>query len=116
MDMSSLIETEKKWIPTELSKENELRLTPNTKTGNANEWTLIMAGFIQGRDTEGICLKGVLQNKDRVDEFALMSSLNKKCSDNYKKGTLSSHDKSWRICSAKMIAPSEFWICLKQIE
>ena len=90
------------------SKSNLLRLTPNTKTGNACKWKIILVMMreqIQG----GICIKGVLQNQTRPDEYALMTSINKQASSVYSHRTVASLDIDYKICFCKMIAPPEFW-------
>ena len=89
-----------------LTKENVLRLIPDTKTGNSVYWIPIF--IMRG----GNCLKGALRNP-LTDEVALMSSLNEEELLNYSCKTCKSHDNDWRVCTSKMIAPPEFWILLK---
>ena len=81
-------------------------LTPTTKTGQANKWKIVL--IIKKEVPTGyICLKGVLQNKKRPNEYALMTSINKQVPYNYKK--IGSMDNDYSICRCKMIAPSKFW-------
>ena len=82
------------------------RLTPNTKTGNANKWKLIFAL------KRGNCIKGALRNLDN-NEIALMSSINSIAQQNYSSRTVKSWDPNYKICQCKMIAPLVFWNELK---
>lgn len=82
------------------------RLTPNTKTGNANKWKIIFA------IKRGNCIKGALRNLDN-NEIALMSSINSIAQQNYSSRTVKSWDNEFKICQCKMIAPLVFWDELK---
>ena len=102
----------------ENSEENLLRLIPDTRTGNANEWELIFViKETNKRDLiDDICIKGALLNKN-TKEIALMSSLNESSSIKYKQEnhkTLKSKDEKWEICRSKMIANLFFWDELKK--
>lgn len=90
------------------SKNNLLRLTPNTKTGNSCKWKIILV-MMREPVTGGICMKGVLQNQTRPDEYALMTSRNKLASSVYSNRTVASLDIDYKICFCKMIAPPKFW-------
>ena len=91
------------------TKDNLLRLIPDTKTGNSNNWKILL--IIKRIQDKKICIKGALQNT-RTHEFALMSSINEYYTE-YKYNTINSHDKKWKICRCKMIAPLFFWDELK---
>ena len=104
----------KKWIFAAHTKENLLRLTPNTKTGNANKWKIILIIKSKNRfHRGGICMKGVLQNKKRPNEFALMTSIDKEEIKTYPHRMIKSWDPNYKICQCKMIAPPIFWIEFK---
>ena len=105
MDISYLIAGDD-FYEEPLTKENVLKLIPDTPMGNSVYWIPIF--IMRG----GNCLKGALRNP-LTDEVALMSSLNKEELLNYTCGTCKSHDNDWRVCRSKMIAPPEFWILLK---
>ena len=92
------------------TKENLLRLIPDTVLGNSVEWKLILV--IKGVKDEEICLKGALRNTE-TGEIAVMSSLNKECQENYKHRMCKSKDPEYKICQCKMIAPLLFWDELK---
>ena len=101
----------KDWSFAQHTRENLQKLTPNTKTGRANKWKIILIiKAIQGDDKE--CLKGALLNKE-TNEIALMTSLNKKNADSYRNRLVSSLHKDYKICQCKMIAPLIFWDELK---
>jgi hypothetical protein len=87
----------------EHSESNLLRLTPNTKTGKANKWKIVL--IIKNK--ESACMKSVLQNQKRPNEYALMTSINKELIYNHR--TVNSLDVNYKICFCKMIAPSKFW-------
>jgi len=103
------------WVFEQHSKENLQKLIPNTKTGNANEWKILLILKKQNFDKPGTeCLKGALLNKD-TNEIALMTSINSVAIPGYKyrlikKGSL---HKDYKICQCKMIAPLIFWDELK---
>ena len=105
MDISYLIAGDD-FYEEPLTKENVLKLIPDTPMGNSVYWIPIF--IMRG----GNCLKGALRNP-LTDEVALMSSLNKEELLNYTCNTCKSHDNDWRVCTSKMIAPPEFWILLK---
>ena len=101
------------------SLENLNRLTPDTRTGNNNQWELIFVIKETNNDDieEEICLKGALLNLSNKSEIALMSSLNefsakKYIAENHK--TVTSKDEQWKICKCKMIANLFFWDELKK--
>ena len=91
------------WEFAEHSETNLLKLTPNTKTGKANKWKIVL--IIKNK--ESACMKGVLQNQKRPNEYALMTSINKELIYNHR--TVNSLDVNCKICFCKMIAPSKFW-------
>ena len=101
------------WILEQHSRENLQKLTPNTKTGKANKWKLLLilkrANYYEF-GTE--CLKGALLNKD-TNEIALMTSINTIAINNYKYRVVNSLHKDNKICQCKMIAPLIFWDELK---
>ena len=102
----------KDWSFAQHTIENLQKLTPNTKTGKANKWKIILIiKSIKERDY-GECLKGALLNKD-TNEIALMTSLNKENSNAYKNRLVKSLHKDYKICQCKMIAPLVFWDELK---
>ena len=88
------------------TRENLLRLIPNTETGNSVEWKILLII----RETEGnkICLKGALVNKS-TNEIALISSLNSARQLGYEHRLINSHDPEYKVCWSKMIAPLFFW-------
>jgi hypothetical protein len=88
------------------SRENLLKLTPNTETGKSQKWKLITV--IKSED----CIKGALRGDDGT--IALMSSISPECQKTYPHRTCKSFDNDWRICRAKMIAPTLFWNELKK--
>ena len=98
------------WTLERHTKENLRKLTPNTKTGNANEWKLIMV--MRSHENGYECLKGALLNKD-TNEIALMSCLNKMSSAVYTKRMVKSMHPDYKICRCKMTAPLLFWHELK---
>ena len=95
------------WEFAEHSETNLLRLIPNTKTGKANKWKIVLIIKKEEVPAGYICMKGVLQNQKRPNEFALMTSIDKRVPYNYKK--IDSMDNDYSICRCKMIAPSKFW-------
>jgi hypothetical protein len=78
------------------TKENLLRLIPNTTTG------------VKHRHAWKILLKGALINHT-TGELALISSINTAIQTEYQHRTIQSHDDSYKICQCKMIAPLLFW-------
>jgi len=102
----------KDWSFAQHTLENLQKLTPNTKTGKANKWKiiLIIKGWSEKKGRE--CLKGALLNKES-NEIALMTSLNKVNADSYRNRLVKSLHKDYKICQCKMIAPLVFWDELK---
>jgi hypothetical protein len=101
----------KDWLFAQHTLENLQKLTPNTKTGKANKWKIIL--IIKASKGDGKeCLKGALLNKD-TNEIALMTSLNKEHADSYRNRLVKSLHKDYKICQCKMIAPLVFWDELK---
>tara|TARA_Y100000992_G_scaffold292820_1_gene250748 strand:- start:43 stop:543 length:501 start_codon:yes stop_codon:yes gene_type:complete len=101
----------KDWSFAQHTLENLQKLTPNTKTGKANKWKIIL--IIKATKGDGKeCLKGALLNKD-TNEIALMTSLNKEHADSYRNRLVKSLHKDYKICQCKMIAPLVFWDELK---
>jgi hypothetical protein len=91
------------------TKENLLRLIPNTTTGVRHRHTwkiLLVIKSVTGGDK--ICLKGALINH-ATGELALISSINTAIQTEYQHRTIQSHDDSYKICQCKMIAPLLFW-------
>ena len=96
---------------TEQSKENLMRLTPNTKTGNCSEWKLILAMKVERE--HHTWLKGALLNNE-TGEIALMSSTNNRAQIlNNGSRVIHSHDEEWYIGQFFMVAPMYFWNELK---
>jgi len=104
----------KDWSFAQHTLENLQKLTPNTKTGKANKWKIIL--IIKATSEYGKeCLKGALLNKD-TNEIALMTSLNKEhgsAPERVVKRLVKSLHKDYKICQCKMIAPLVFWDELK---
>jgi hypothetical protein len=94
------------------SVENLLRLTPDTASGNANEWKLILV--MKHSDGDQMCLKGALRNVSD-GTIAFMTSVNEEKNENYQHGnaTIKSHDPDWNICHCSIQAPLVFWDELK---
>ena len=90
------------------TKENLLRLIPNTTVGNANRQTWRILVLIKSDDGTNICLKGGLINNTN-DEIAFITSINAAIQVEYKHRTIRSHDDDYKICQCKMIAPLLFW-------
>ena len=88
-------------------QEHLLRLTPDTKTGNASQWTVIMV-WKKIRPKGGICYKGALRNTS-TNEIALISSIDTVATSTYNHYTVNSHDPEYKICRCKKIAPLCFW-------
>ena len=106
----SEIWAEWKYVPKtniEETQKNLIRLTPNTKMGKSQNWSLMFC--IISPDER--CIKGALRGDD--DTIAIMSSISKECQKTYKYQTCRSMDTEWKICQCKMIAPPIFWIILK---
>ena len=101
------------WVFEQHSKENLQKLTPNTKTGKANEWKILLILKRYNYDKPGTeCLKGALLNKD-TNEIALMTSINSAAITDYPYRLIKSLHKDYKICQCKMIAPLIFWDELK---
>ena len=94
------------------TKDNLDKLTPDTKTGNANKWKIIF--ILKSRDSVSnrSCLKGALQNKNN-GEIALMTSIDENESKIYKYRVVNSMNSKFKVCQCKMIAPLIFWYELK---
>ena len=90
-------------------QKNLIRLTPNTKMGKSQNWSLMFC--IISPDEK--CIKGALIGDDET--IAIMSSISKECQKTYKYQTCRSMDTEWKICQCKMIAPPIFWIILENI-
>ncbi len=88
-------------------QEHLLRLTPDTKTGNASQWTVIMV-WKKIRPKGGICYKGALRNTS-TNEIALITAIDGVAASVYNHNTVNSHDPEYKICRCKMIAPLCFW-------
>ena len=90
------------------TKENLLRLIPNTPTGlkHRHLWKILLV--IKSVTEEKVCLKGALRNQ-ATGELALVSSINTTIQTEYKFRTIKSHDDAYKICQCKMIAPLFFW-------
>ena len=100
----------KDWSFAQHTLENLQKLTPNTKTGKANKWKIIL--IIKATREDGkVSLKGALLNKN-TNEIALMSSINTK-NDDARCRLVKSLHKDYKICQCKMIAPLIFWDELK---
>ena len=101
------------WIFEQHSKENLQKLIPNTKTGKANEWKILLILKQQPNTKPGTeCLKGALLNND-TNEIALMTSINSAAIADYPYRLIKSIHKDYKICQCKMIAPLIFWDELK---
>jgi len=106
----SEIWAEWKYVPKtniEEIQKNLIRLTPNTKMGKSQNWSLMFC--IISPDKR--CIKGALRGNN--DTIAIMSSISPECQKTYKYQTCRSMDTEWKICRCKMIAPPIFWIILK---
>ena len=90
------------------TRENLLRLIPNTDIGNANRNTWRILVLIKSDDGTNICLKGGLINNTN-GEIAFITSINTAIQAEYKHRTIRSHDDEYKICQCKMIAPLLFW-------
>ena len=100
----------KDWSFAQHTLENLQKLTPNTKTGKANKWKIIL--IIKATREDGkVSLKGALLNKN-TNEIALMSSINTK-NDDARCRLVKSLHKDFKICQCKMVAPLLFWDELK---
>ena len=100
----------KDWSFAQHTLENLQKLTPNTKTGKANKWKIIL--IIKAMREDGkVSLKGALLNKN-TNEIALMSSINTK-NDDARCRLVKSLHKDFKICQCKMVAPLIFWDELK---
>ena len=90
------------------TKENLLRLIPNTPMGlkHRDVWKILLV--IKSVTGDKVCLKGALINPG-TGELALISSINAAIQTEYKHRTIQSHDDQYKICQCKMIAPLLFW-------
>lgn len=90
------------------TKENLLRLIPNTPMGlkHRDVWKIVLV--IKSVTGDKVCLKGALINHG-TGELALISSINAAIQTEYKHRTIQSHDDEYKICQCKMIAPLLFW-------
>jgi hypothetical protein len=90
------------------TKENLMRLIPNTPMGlkHRHVWKIVLV--IKSVTGEKVCLKGALINHS-TGELALISSINTAIHTEYKYRTIQSHDDGYKICQCKMIAPLLFW-------
>lgn len=90
------------------TKENLLRLIPNTPMGlkHRDVWKILLV--IKSVTEDKVCLKGALINHG-TGELALISSINAAIQTEYKHRTIQSHDDQYKICQCKMIAPLLFW-------
>ncbi len=100
----------KDWSFAQHTLENLQKLTPNTKTGKANKWKIILI-IKATREYGKVSLKGALLNKN-TNEIALMSSINTK-NDDARCRLVKSLHKDFKICQCKMVAPLIFWDELK---
>jgi hypothetical protein len=83
------------------------RFIPNTKTGKASEWELLVV-FQRNFETE-IWMKAALKNK-ATGHIALMTSTNAKDNiERRKNRALKSLDPAWFIGFYRMAAPMVFW-------
>jgi len=94
------------------TQDNINRLTPYTKTGKLNKpyWKLIL--LLKHVQDDIITLKGVFYHT-QLHTYSLISSINKPKQHIYPYRLISSHDKEYKICQCKMIAPLLFWSELK---
>ena len=93
------------------TKENLLRLIPNTPMGlkHRDVWKILLViKSVTGGSGDKVCLKGALINH-ATGELALISSINAAIQTEYKHRTIQSHDDQYKICQCKMIAPLLFW-------
>ena len=78
------------------TEDNYRRLLPDTSTGNANSWRILLVMRAE-RENNIICLKGALENKE-TGEIALMTTTN---SEEYltSRGhrAIRSHDPEWFV-------------------
>ena len=103
------------WEVEDNTTEHLLRLIPTTTVPSQSEWRLILVIRRNNAHVPGaICLKGVLQNVSKPDEFALLNSLNDIEAECYHKKKLKKKTKgNWTSLGCKMIAPYLFWNTLK---
>jgi hypothetical protein len=90
------------------TEDNYRRLLPNTVTGNASSWRILLVMRAE-RDNGIIYVKGALENKD-TGEIALMTSTNSKehlTSEGHR--AIPSHDPKWVVGHYRMAAPMVFW-------
>lgn len=99
-------ENRRGFILEEHTIENKLRLIPNTKTGNSNEWKLLLV-MKKIDENNVIWLKGALLNKE-TGNIALMTSTynNNDIRDRY---TYSKYGNEWYVGRYRMSAPYFFW-------
>ena len=100
------------WTFDRHTEENLRKLTPNTPTGRANEWKLLLVMKTTDNEHGYECMKGALINKT-TNQIALMSCLNKISSAVYKERVVRSMNPDYKICRSKMVAPLLFWHELK---
>ena len=92
------------------TKENLLRLIPNTPSGNALKQYAKIILIIKAIENNNICLKGAILNT-MTGEIALMTSI--PIDQEYHYRTIKSNDINYKVCQCKMIAPLFFWEELK---
>jgi len=101
------------YVFAEHSLANLLRLTPNTDTGNRNEWKLLLVMQRVSDDGNTIWLKGALQNKETGDIALMSSTNNREILTAHGHRVLFSHNDDWTIGRFRMCAPIIFWSELK---
>ena len=99
------------WVFEQHSKENLQKLIPNTKTGKANEWKILLILKRYNYDKPGTECERRLLNKD-TNEIALMTFVNSVAITDYPYRLVKSLQ-DYKICQCKMIAPLIFWDELK---
>ena len=92
------------WTFDRHTEENLRKLTPNTPTGRANEWKLLLVMKTTDNEHGVNGMKGALINKT-TNQIALMSCLNKVSSAVYKERVVRSMNPDYKICRSKMVAP-----------
>jgi hypothetical protein len=99
--------TEDGYVLEPSTQEHLSRLIPDTKTGNASQWTVIMV-WKKIKPNGGICYKGALRNTT-TNEIALITAIDTVAASIYNHNMVNSHDPEYKICRCKMIAPLCFW-------